>query len=55
MEVVAGEGLREEIHALPIDERDHFAVSEEVLESDVRGAIKASIGCEGDVVLDFSR
>ena len=54
MEVEAGERLREEVHVLPIDERDHFAIPEEVFESDIRGGIEASFGCELDAGLGFS-
>jgi len=54
VEVEAGEGLWEEAHVLPINERDHFAVPEEVLESDVRGGIEASFGRELDTMLGFS-
>jgi len=54
MEVEAGERLREEVHVLPINERDRFSVPEEVFESDVRGGIEARFGCELDAVLGFS-
>ena len=54
MELEAGERMWEEVHVLPIDGRDYFAVPEEVLESNVRGGIEASFGRELDAVLDFS-
>ena len=54
MEVEAGERLWKEINMLPVDEREHFAISKEVPENDVRGRIEERFVSELDGALNFS-